>query len=197
MSQYTRNILKVYDQATPEEIQAGIRWYDDARKACQRIADTYGLSLDTVTGVVAALSPNNKWARNIKDAETLIQVYLAGKPVEDAVVCTYKAMRKKAWDILTEELSDRPRLLAILNGQKIKTFAQCILGEDTCVIDGHAYNIAHNKRVGLTDGSINIGVKMYRELQYRYGRAAKLRNLQPYEMQAITWTTWRRIHNIN
>jgi len=190
--QYTRNILKVYDQATHEEISQGIRWYETANRECQRLADTYGLSLDTVVGVVSALSPNNRWSRNIQDAETLIQTYLSGKPVEEAVICTYKAMRQKAWDIL---LSDGPRekMLAKLNGQKIQTFARCILGEPTCVIDGHAYNIAHNKRVGLTDGTINISKRLYKELQYRYGKAAKLRMLEPFEMQAATWLTWRRI----
>ena len=193
---YTQNILRVYDRATPEEIKAGINWYALARQECQRIARDYDLPLDTVVGVVAALSPNNKWTRNIKDADELIRVYQAGLPVDQATVCTYNTMRQKAWDILSQQVSDRPRVMDILNGQKIKTFAECILGEDTCVIDGHAYNIAHGKRLTLNGGGINIGKKLYAELQHRYQRAAKLRDLKTYEMQAITWTTWRRVHSI-
>lgn len=205
---YTQNILRVYDQSSHEEIMAGINWYSLARQQCQQLADTYGLPLDTVVCVVAALSPNNRWTRNIRDAELLIQTYQSGLPIDNAKVCTYRAMRQKAWNILAStgnQLSDRPRVvdrsstprvLAKLKGQKITNFAECILGEDTCVIDGHAYNIAHGKRLGLTDGSITLGKRLYGELQHRYRRAASLRGLLTFEMQAITWTTWRRIHNI-
>ena len=62
-------------------------------------------------------------------------------------------------------------------------------------------NIAYNERVGLTDDKTNIGVKEYRTLQAEYVAAAKRtrvngRALKAFELQAITWVTWRRIHNI-
>ena len=63
-------------------------------------------------------------------------------------------------------------------------------------IDGHARNIAYNERVGLTDNKTNIGKREYKELQALYIRAAKRAGIAPHEMQAVTWTAWRRIHGI-
>jgi hypothetical protein len=63
-------------------------------------------------------------------------------------------------------------------------------------IDGHALNIARGKREGLTSDKTNMGKKQYRELQAAYVSAAKRVKVKPSELQAITWTTWKRIHNI-
>jgi hypothetical protein len=41
-----------------------------------------------------------------------------------------------------------------------------------------------------------MGKKQYRELQAAYVTAAKRVKVKPHELQAITWTTWKRIHNI-
>ena len=96
---------------------------------------------------------------------------------------------------------DHDGVIDILNGQKIVSFYRNIMGDDTCTIDGHARNIAYAERVGLTDDKTNIGVKEYRTLQADYVSAAKRtrvngRALKAFELQAITWVTWRRIHNI-
>ena len=64
-----------------------------------------------------------------------------------------------------------------------------------------------NQRTGLTSASTNIGKKLYAEIQNDYIAAASdteflarnsfnARPLKAYEMQAITWVTWRRIHGI-
>ena len=90
---------------------------------------------------------------------------------------------------------------AILNGRKIVCFYENIMGEDTCTIDGHARNIAYNERVNLTDNKTNIGVKEYANLQEAYRQAAKRctvngRRFKAYELQAVTWVTWRKQHGI-
>jgi len=75
------------------------------------------------------------------------------------------------------------------------------MGDDTCTVDGHARNIAYNERVNLTDNRTNIGIKEYANLQEAYRQAAKRckvdgRQMKPYELQAITWVTWRKLHGI-
>ena len=89
----------------------------------------------------------------------------------------------------------------ILNGQKITSFYQNIMGYDTCTVDGHARNIYYAEREGLTTPKVNVGKKEYIMLQQAYVDAGKqvIVNGQPlkaYEMQAITWVAWRRIHGI-
>jgi hypothetical protein len=136
--------------------------------------------------------------------------------MDSVSVSTYSAMKRKAWYILeqnvlfdsddrlykwTENDSTQEEIKAILNGRKIVCFYENIMGEDTCTIDGHARNIAYNERVNLTDNKTNIGVKEYANLQEAYRQAAKRctvngRRFKAYELQAVTWVTWRKQHGI-
>ena len=191
-----KNILKVYDQATPDEIQHGIGWYQDAQDLCVNLSDKHEVPLRVVVGVLAALSPNNKWIRNVKDADDLITAFLNGDGVESVAPCTYKKMRDKAWVIMETMPEDDQHVMRILNGQKIVSFFSNIMGHDTCTIDGHARNIYYGKRHNLTSNLTNIGKREYAKLQDAYNVAAKKLNLKAYELQAITWVAWRRIHKI-
>jgi len=115
-------------------------------------------------------------------------------------VSTYHAMKRKAWGIL-EAMPDHDGVIALLNGQKIVSFYRNIVGDDTCTIDGHARNIYYGERVGLTNDKSNVGKREYAEIQSAYVKAGKKvrlngRSLKAFEMQAITWVAWRRIHNI-
>ena len=191
-----RNIMRLYQQATPEDHAAGLAWYMKANAACERISKREGLPVYIVAGVVAALSPNNRWERNLVDAENLIHAYVIGAPEDSVNPCTYKAMRAKAWRILEELPEDASGVATILNGQKIKSFFSNIMGLDDLTIDGHARNIYYNERINLTDNRTNIGVKEYRFLQDEYRKAAKKLGVAAHVLQAVTWTTWRRIHAI-
>ena len=205
-----KNILAVYDMATPEEIREGVVWYATALAECKRISIDNGIPLNTVVGVTAALSPNNKWTRNILNARDMVEAYLRGDSIESFKVSTYTKMKEKAWSILDCSLPyDKPtavysvsdlEIIEILKGQKIISFFENIMGYDGCTIDGHARNIAYAERIGLT-GSLYIGKKEYKILQEDYVKAASMRTtngrpLKAFEMQAVTWVTWRRIHNI-
>jgi hypothetical protein len=161
------------------------------------ISITHDIPLRVVVGVIAALSPNNKWERNVKDADTMIAAFLAGEPVEACKPCTYTKMRDKAWAILAAIPECDDDIVSILNGQKIVSFFCNIMGQDkTVTIDGHAYNIAMGKRVSLTDSETSMSKSVYKGMQEAYGRAAKRAGLKVYELQAITWVAWKRIHNI-
>ena len=204
-----RNIIACRRRAKPQDVAAGIAWYAEAYEECRQIADKYDLSIHIVVGVVAALSPNNRWTTNITNARDLIDAFVNGRDMDSVSVCTYGAMKRKAWSIL----EDRPIRLVEhdtvivdetkerLNGRKIVCFYENIMGEDTCTIDGHARNIAYNERVNLTDNKTNIGIREYANLQEAYRQAAKRctvngRKFKAYELQAVTWVTWRKQHGI-
>ncbi len=108
----------------------------------------------------------------------------------------YNTMKAKAWAILDLGLTDDEDILSHLNGQKIRSFYSNIRGLYEVTIDGHALNIARGKREGLTSDKTNMGKREYRELQAAYVRAAKRVKVKPHVLQAITWTTWKRVHNI-
>lgn len=193
---YVRNILKVYRKATVRDVQDGVEWYARALREAKHISKAFGLPVSTVVGVMAALSPNNRWERNKVDAYNMCSAYAEGLAVDDFKYSTYHNNRNKAWSILVDQLSDDDDILTRLNGQKIRSFYSNIMGLDEVTIDGHALNIARGYREGLTSDKTNIGVKQYRELQEAYVRAAKRAGVKPHEMQAITWTVWKRVHNI-
>ena len=194
------NILAVYRQATPNEKRDGVVWYAEALASCMNISNDTSVPLHIVVGVCAALSPNNKWDRNVQNARDLIVAFINGDYIESVKVSTYHAMKRKAWGIL-EAMPDHDGVIALLNGQKIVSFYRNIMGDDTCTIDGHARNIYYGERVGLTNDKSNVGKREYSEIQSAYVKAGKKvrlngRSLKAFEMQAITWVAWRRIHNI-
>ena len=204
-----KNIIAMRRKAKPEDVAHGIAWYAEAYEQCRIMADRYDLPIYIVAGVVAALSPNNRWSTNVTNADDLINAWHNDDTPDNVSVCTYNAMKLKAWSIL-REMPDRyeendtlivDEVKTILNGKKIVCFYENIMGDDTCTIDGHARNIAYNERVNLTDNKTSIGVKEYANLQDAYRIAASRcrvngRRLKAYELQAITWVTWRKLHGI-
>lgn len=196
MTNYIANILKVYRRATTDDVTSGVEWYDRAKRMAEWIAQELDLPVNTVIGVMAALSPNNRWERNCKDTDTMCRAFVAGDCLSDFKVSCYNTMKAKAWSILVDELTDDEDILTRLNGQKIRSFYSNIRGLDEVTIDGHALNIALGVRQGLTTDATNMGKRQYKELQLAYVKAAKRVKVQPHVLQAITWTTWKREHGI-
>ena len=196
MTQHVRNILKVYRRATTDDIANGVQWYDRAKRYADTISKKTGVHLHTVIGVMAALSPNNKWERNVADCERMCMYWMHGYDLDDFKVSCYNTMKQKAWSILDDNLTSDDDILTRLNGQKIRSFYSNIRGLDEVTIDGHALNIALGKLQGLTTDKTNMGKKVYIEMQKHYVRAAKRVDIPAHVLQAITWTTWKREHNI-
>lgn len=192
------NIKAVYLLATTQEKIDGANWYKSAHKIALNLADNYGITLQTAAGVITALSPRNKWSRNIIDAENLIETFV--RDPETAInikVCTFNKNKEKALKILKNNqdfFTDNTR--EILSGPKLNEFFNCILGvnDDVC-IDGHAYCIFNGSRTSLKDVP-SIGVKLRKQIKLDFRKAAAKFNISAAEMQAITWVTWRRIYGV-
>ena len=192
----TKNIIAIYKLANPSEIKHGLTWYVNATKDCKEIAIKYDLPIHIVIGVVSALSPNNKWERNIINANDLCKAFIDGQDMDSIKVSTYHKMKQKAWSIL-EQMPSYDETITILNGKKIVSFFRNISGDETDItIDGHARNIYYNDRQGLTTPNTNIRKLEYLDIQKAYLRASKKLGIKAYELQAITWVAWRRIHGI-
>ena len=197
----TRNILAVYDLATTGERREGMEWYNRANRVAADIASEHGISLETAAGVIAALSPNNRWERNVVDAENVIRAYSIGgaEEAERVKVCTYGKMRTKAIQIL--EATSIVDHASILNGRKITAFYECIIGrQDAVCIDGHAYSIWFGDRLTMKQVP-NIGKKLYAEIVSDYVEAARIlsedgTSVTAFEVQAVTWCAWRRLHGV-
>ena len=190
-------ILAVFFQATAAEVQHGRRWYDDAREFCQNLASQYSLSVEATAGVVAALSPNNRWERNLTDAENICRAFSLGSlaDAEQCKVATFNANKAKALQILAGSAP-----LAVLGGLKVQAFYRCILGNsiNSVCVDGHAYAIWRGEHITTTK-TPKISPKLYAAIAADYARAAETINgiigteLSAAQVQAITWCAWRRI----
>ena len=193
------NVLAVYQLANTADVVQGAAWYRDANIIASRLARKYEISERQAIGVIAALSPRNKWERNVADAENLIRVFTSDPESVDSVkVCTFGRNKAKAIEIL--QLSEPVReeqVLGILSGPKLQEFYGCIIGvHDEVCIDGHAYSIWAGDRITLANVP-NIGKKLREEIKVAYCRAAQEVDVTPAQMQAITWCAWRRIHGVN
>ena len=202
LSVNAREIVAKFTLATSQEVQLGCDWYPSALAIASRISDKYGCSVEVAAGVIAALSPNNRWERNIIDAESIIKCWAAGGTDEDILAvtcCTYSAMKQKALDILTRDIP----IVEILNGPKIIEFFNCITNpklNDVC-IDGHAYSVWFGQRLTMKQVP-NIGKKLRQQIKTDYVDACTFINEElnesysPADIQAITWVTHKRIYGV-
>lgn len=189
------NILAVFFKATDFESLQGAQWYSNAQSAALIMSERYRVSLEICAGVISALSPNNKWERNLIDADALIRAHSVGgiNEASQTKVATYNANKNKALLIL-----EGKHALDVLGGLKVRAFYDCIMGGDSVCIDGHAYAIWKGERIPTTKTpTITPGVYNAISEDYRQ-TAAAVNNILSAEysaaqIQAITWTVWKRL----
>ena len=201
LSPQAANIVAKFTLATTAEVVAGQRWYSESYAIAKRIALLHDLSPVRVSAVIAALSPNNRWERNIQDAENVITAFMHGEDqdVLEVKCCTYTANKLKALAILKSESLDYED---ILRGPKVIEFFHCISDtvNDVC-IDGHAYSIWYGSRLTMKEVP-NIGKKLRERIKLDYMAATDFINAElgidylASQVQAITWVCHRRIYGI-
>jgi len=190
------SILAVFFSASQADIIEGENWYFRANLIASEIGQRYGLDQHVVAGVIAALSPNNRWSRNVADTEALVKAFQLGDVNLKAVkVSTFGKNKDKAIRILGGE---DPR--DVLGGLKVRAFYECIVGGNQVCIDGHAYSIWLGQRVA-TSSTPKISPKLYERIANDYCLAASQINeitgssYTPSQIQAITWVVWRNLVN--
>lgn len=182
----TRNITRIFREATPDQIEAGMSWYADARRIAGVLAEQYGVTVEVAAGVIAALSPLNSWGANINLAARFLE---AG-----GLSAGYlRANLAKAQTIL-----DGGDILATLSGLKVTNFYLSIIsaGQSGVCIDRHAYSLAVNDR-SVSNDVPKLSSKRYAEITDCYVRAARILSrelgqvIAPAVVQSVTWTVWR------
>ena len=200
----TRHIAGMLQLASQTDIEAGIEWYNRAHKLGVRFIHAYeGLSLGQAVGVIAALSPNNKWERNCIDAEAMIKAWHYGADPLTVKVCTFNKNKAKAAAILNLDDPSSVNIAAILNGRKVVAFFRSIMGDKEAVcVDGHAYAIWLGERIPTTQ-TPSIGVALYADIARAYQLVAKRSydlcgvTLSATQVQAVMWVTYRRLLGYN
>jgi hypothetical protein len=128
---------------------------------------------------MSALSPRNKWSRNISDTVDLI------RKGRKAKVATYNANKFKALAILEADYPEEVETL--LNGTKIVSFYNNIMypaKADHVTIDIHAMRSVSFKGNIASKGA-------YDSIKNAYVKASEILGLRPHELQAIVWSVVR------
>lgn len=178
----SRAILAIFDSATDAQKLSGALWYQNARQECEMLASEFGISAIQACGIVAALSPNLRWDRNIRAARAILN----GENSEAYPANEYKARRILAGDSVESVLFAHKT-----SGLKVQAFYSNILnsGMDSVVtIDGHAFNAAYGLLQPVKHA--NVTVVQNRTLQRAYIVAARMRGITGPEMQATVWCAW-------
>ena len=184
MKPLTRNITRVFRTATPEQIEAGRTWYTKAHTIANTLSDTHDVPLNTVAGIIAALSPLNSWGVNVN----LATQFLSRGGLDSGYLTRGLQTARFIYD------GAEPS--TILGGRKVRAFYEAIRTKgntDFVCIDRHAFDLVTNTRLNTQ----TLTLKRYTDAVDKYRRATHILNKEynedfsPTQVQAITWVTWR------
>jgi hypothetical protein len=211
----TRNITATFRAATDGDRAVGYGWYARARDLAEKLATDWGTGVggtreDAVrkaAGVIAALSPRLAWRKNVEYAELAYMTYgqilngtlgaMFGEACFAGSIPTLNANARKAYRILNGEDPED-----VLGGPKVRAFYFTIVNPQdprAVVVDRHAIDITFGQVLNDQARGLALGRKgAYDKVSELYRRAARIISAElgevwtPAQVQATTWTYWRR-----
>lgn len=180
MTPLTRRATAEYRRANDTHIERGRAWYRDANAIALNLVVEYGVTIETASGVLAALSPRMGWGTNVLFAERM----MASRGTLSSGCLSRSLDQARA-------IYHGEAPLTVMRGPKTRAFYDAILtageGDGPAVIDVHAWAMLTGKR-GAGKPPTN---KQYREAATMMARGAKIVGESVHDFQAITWLTWR------
>lgn len=168
---HAAHIMTVLRRATVDDAAEGISWYERAYEIAEEVGNP-----STGAGILSALSPRMPWDRNVKLARLAFTIPLTGGAL-GASIEKVNLIREGA-----------DPTVALGKGLKTLSFYQNILDPSdpiTVTVDTHAIKVA-----GINRDSVGKG--LYHAIANGYREVADYVGLLPQQVQAITWTTYRR-----
>lgn len=178
------NIVAVYRLATTDERTRGAQWYPLAHHIVLEWADTFGRSIANVACVIAALSPQIEWTRNLVIADDLLH----GNPpsIGGVILRSVRIAERIRDDHATDTAS------YFKQGCKVRSFAANLAGNlNVVTVDTHGAQIA----AGSPTSNLRVDTwRRYEPVASAYVEASRRLQIKPSELQAITWLTWKRLY---
>lgn len=214
----TPNVLRIFREAFDTERADGREWYRRAHTLAEELArvewqrggvqtDERG-DVERAAAVIAVLSPRQSWDRNVALARqayrlaTLAQhkgPYTAGLAIRETLPTLTRQREQVARLLVDREDPDD-----VVSGPKVRAFWRTIADPTdprAVVVDRHAIDVACGAVLDdATRGRILGRKGGYDTVSRCYARAAKIITAEtgeawsPAEVQAVTWTVWRRAH---
>lgn len=184
------NLRHWYNQASDQEIQDGFNWYARANDVASDMASKNFSPLVTA-GVISALSPNNKWKRNLFDARAVLDAVNSNQPSDAVKVCTYNANKLKAFEIA------RGNQEILARSPKTYAFAKNVgeLDDKFVTIDVWHLRACQTRSNNRKELQSTITPLQYKIIQEETLKVAKEFGIKGYEFQAIIWVAIRNRWN--
>lgn len=187
LNKFSKNLDMFFNMATDDMIKEGLEWYQKAHEFCEEMSKEYEYCPLVVAGVVSALSPRNKWQRNLEDAEAVLHAVNEGLSPDEVKVCTFNKNKYKAFAIAKREVSIAE------SSRKTYAFVENIasLNEDYVTIDVWHQRALFNKFIE----SMSVGKIAYEQIQELTIKKAKEVGMKGYEYQAVIWVSVKEHFN--
>lgn len=174
----------LWAEVSADDLVAGIAWYDRAQKVAAALSPD---NPRMAAGVIAALSPRQKWSVNVAQAARMIDAAMAG---DQCPAVGMLGNRRKAWAIANGANPEHE-----LSGPKVRAFFANITGDHSAVtIDAWAIRAAdgdwqdwqERSRAGARKVSAPVGNR-YTDAALAYAETAEIVGLSPRDFQAAVW----------
>jgi hypothetical protein len=195
----TDNLRRGYRAVTDSDRELGLAWYPEAQRITREWASHYRYSVETVACIIAAISPQVEWTRNLVIADDVLARRM---PSVGGVIHTNlrKAEALRDSDYRSDLRDNDGALLWGLDlrmleqfkaGPKVLNFARNLSGNmDAITIDTHAFQCALNDPLSTQIPRATI----YPHIAECYRRVADEVGLAPAIFQAILWHYWKRLY---
>jgi hypothetical protein len=167
-------LLAVYASADPATLEAGRLWYPEAEGIVAELAERYDQPRPQVAGILAALSPQQRWRRNVLSAVAVLEG-------EGSRAAGYAENRAKAHRIAEGEAATD-----VLGGAKVRAFWANLIGSRYAVtVDTWA------QRAAIGRMAEQPKARRYARIARAYAAAAEICGETPREFQAAVWLAVR------
>ena len=181
LKKVSNNLDHYFNIATKENINDGLTWYRAANKEAVILSKKFKISTETAAGVISALSPRNKWHRNIIAAHTVCEAYATSVHPTDVKVSTFHTNKFKAFAILAGSASIE------WDSRKTFSFVKNVgrLNPNFVTVDLWHLRACFGKTIGA------CGKTAYDQITELTIKKAKELGMQGFEYQAIIWCSVR------
>jgi len=185
LTKISRNLDYYFNKATKNEIKTGLSWYKDANDICKDIATKYNTTTLIAAQVISALSPRNKWDKNIKDSYKVFDAIKNGIPAESIKVSTFHTNKFKSYAIINNNVQITDKSLKTYNF--VNNIA--LLSNDHLTIDIWHLRACFSRIIKIDKA--NIGRIAYQQIKEVTIKKANKLGIKGYELQAIIWGSIR------
>jgi hypothetical protein len=182
-----KNLRHWWNECTTQERANGRTWYVEAQAYAQELANEFGCTRARAAQVISAVSPNNVWERNKRDAHAVLRAVRDGVPASEVKCCTYDANKLKAFAIAQGAREIEPK------SRKTYSFARNVdaLDREHVTVDKWHMRACQTTSKQPKDVRTQVTVNQYDAVAEETRRVAQELGVHGHELQAAVWVAIR------